>query len=132
MAHMSVEWFRTSITGLILTGALGSLAALLILWLLKLFGKKLLHRLGFRRLIPNVFKPLILATVLTKKYVNRSESTKLMVLACLIVGSFLLSTGLLILTVLATIVYLVFTGTRLTGLSFTLVSLSGLLLLRLA
>lgn len=121
------DWLRTSIPGLILIGTLGSLAALLLLRLVKLLTKRLLFPLGLRLLVPIMVRPLLQAAALTKRFVNRSEDTKLIVYAINTIGLYFLRFGLLTLLVLTTIIYFVYAGPRLTGVSFALMSLSGLL-----
>jgi hypothetical protein len=119
------NWLKTTVLGIILLGAIGSIAALYILKLLRWLLRKPAWRVYFRVLISNL-RPLLVSWLMTSRYVETKEDVKLLVNSMMLIASANVALVLFILFSVESASYFFTVGVQLTAFSFFLVTLACL------
>ena len=128
MTSEIVQWFKTSIPGIIILGALGSILALV---LLKVIKRAVPHLSGFllNRFLFPFFKFVMAEELVAVRLMKAGDQTKLLIYCVWIIAMLLMSTVLLLISLAVTTLYFVVSSRHLTFGAFLLVTLSFLSLL---
>ena len=122
------EWLKTTVPGIILLGAVGSIVALFILkalgWIARRLALTAAERFFFFAL-----RPMMTAYLLASRYARSNDLKRLIALSVMVTGGFFLSTGLSVVLIVAVIFYFTTVGPILTPAAFVLVTSTGLILI---
>jgi len=125
--HHISEWLKTTIPGIVILGAFGSIIAVLILKIVSALGKRLFQA-ALDRLFFSYFRPFSYSALLCYRYVAEGRWADLVIYA---VAEFAFLTGASLffgLSFVATIVVAILLGVQSPGLLLTLVVITGVAL----
>ena len=129
-----VEWFKTSIPGIVILGAFGSILALALLKISKRALPNLSSFVKNRFLFPllyRFYKRAVIEQIIAARLMKAGERTKLLIHCCWIFAWLVISTVVLFTAVSLTILYFAVTPFYLSFGAFLLVTLSFLSLINL-
>ena len=121
-----IEWLKTSILGIIILGALGSILALILLRFGRWLFRKTIDSAYSRFFFPWFRKPYILHQSLTNRLMEYEDKTKLLIYANWKLGNISITTALFFVMISVNILYFTISGIRLSTSSFILITLTFL------
>lgn len=115
------SWFKTSIPGIIILGAIGSMAALPLVYLIKWLFEKFLNALDVRLIFP-MGKRMRLTEYIIQNHIRSGDSARLIIFVVMRLSEFIINTLFMCTAVGVTIIYFSLVPARLTIGSFILIT----------